>query len=62
MSYYSVSINLKNQVIMDKQEIKSAEQYTAPDVEVIEIELTQNILQASGSGGLDDFDDGGSAW
>ncbi|MGI5847352.1 MAG: hypothetical protein ACOX5T_04930 [Candidatus Cryptobacteroides sp.] len=47
---------------MDKQEIKSAEQYTAPDVEVIEIELTQNILQASGSGGLDDFDDGGSAW
>jgi hypothetical protein len=62
MSYYSVSINLKNQVIMDKQEINSAEQYTAPDVEVIEIELTQNILQASGSGGLDDFDDGGSAW
>ncbi|MGI6572195.1 MAG: hypothetical protein ACOX19_01935 [Fermentimonas sp.] len=34
--------------------------YRAPQVEVIEIELTQNILQ--GSGKLPDVDDGGFAW
>lgn len=27
----------------------TAKHYTAPDVEVVEIELTQNILQASGN-------------
>jgi hypothetical protein len=36
----------------------SAEQYIAPDIEVIEIELTQNILTAS----LPDVGDGGDAW
>ncbi len=37
-------------LIMDKNEFKSAEQYTAPDIEVVEIELTQNILQGSDKG------------
>ncbi|MGI5847350.1 MAG: hypothetical protein ACOX5T_04920 [Candidatus Cryptobacteroides sp.] len=32
--------------------------YTAPNIEVIDIELTQNILQ--GSGNVDDFD--GEDW
>ncbi|HKM11673.1 MAG TPA: hypothetical protein PL115_00875 [Bacteroidales bacterium] len=32
--------------------------YVAPDLEVIEIELTQNILTAS----LPDVGDGGDAW
>lgn len=36
-------------LIMDKNEFKSAGQYIAPDIEVIEIELTQNILNASGN-------------
>ena len=39
---------------------KPVELYTAPQVEVVEIELTQNILQ--GSGKLPDVDDGGFAW
>ena len=36
------------------------EQYTAPDIEVIDIELTQNILDASGM--LPPIGDGGEAW
>ena len=36
----------------------TAEQYTTPNIEVIEIELTQNILTAS----LPDVGDGGDAW
>ena len=43
---------------MDNKEFKPAEQYTAPSIEVIEIELTQNILTAS----LPDVGDGGDAW
>jgi hypothetical protein len=35
-----------------------AERYIAPDIEIIEIELTQNILTAS----LPDVGDGGDAW
>ncbi|HKM11752.1 MAG TPA: hypothetical protein PL115_05705 [Bacteroidales bacterium] len=36
----------------------AANQYVAPDFEIIEIELTQNILTAS----LPDVGDGGDAW
>jgi len=36
----------------------AAEQYIAPDIEIIEIELTQNILTAS----LPGVGDGGDAW
>ncbi len=43
---------------MNTRELKSAEQYNAPDIEVIEIALTQNILTAS----LPDVGDGGDAW
>jgi hypothetical protein len=43
---------------MKNKTLKPAEQYTAPDIEVIEIELTQNILTAS----LPDVGDGGDAW
>ena len=43
---------------MKTKTFKSAEQYTAPDIEIIEIELTQNILTAS----LPDVGDGGDAW
>ena len=43
---------------MNAQEFKLAAQYIAPDIEVIEIELTQNILTAS----LPDVGDGGDAW
>jgi len=43
---------------MNTREIKSGEQYVAPDIEVIEIELSQNILTAS----LPDVGDGGDAW
>ena len=45
---------------MSKKEFKPAEQYTAPSIEVIEIELTQNILQSSGGGDLSDMD--GDYW
>jgi hypothetical protein len=45
-------------LIMNAQEFKSGERYVAPDIEVIEIELTQNILTAS----LPDVGDGGDAW
>lgn len=38
------------------------EQYTTPDIEVIDIELTQNILQGSPNAPLPPIDDGGSAW
>jgi hypothetical protein len=34
---------------MNNKEFKLAKQYTAPVIEVVEIELTQNILQASGN-------------
>lgn len=37
-------------LIMGKNEFKSAKQYAAPDIEVVEIELTQNILQGSDKG------------
>lgn len=48
---------------MSTLEFKSAEYYTAPDIEVIEIELNQNILQPSQvQRGLPDFEDGGDAW
>ncbi len=45
----------------------SAELYAAPQVEVIDIELTQNILQGSPTPaqqdfGLPDYTDGGDAW
>jgi len=43
---------------MNAQEFKLAERYVAPDIEVIEIKLTQNILTAS----LPDVGDGGDAW
>ena len=43
---------------MNKIEFKSTELYITPDIEVIEIELTQNILTAS----LPDVGDGGDAW
>ena len=45
---------------MDNKEFKPAEQYTAPSIEVIEIELTQNILQSSGGNAPGDF--GGEDW
>lgn len=45
---------------MDNKKFKSAEQYVAPSIEVIEIELTQNILQSSGGGDLSDMD--GDYW
>ncbi len=38
--------------------LANAERYTAPDIEVVEIELTQNIL--NGSGNIFDFD--GEDW
>ncbi|HPY22498.1 MAG TPA: hypothetical protein PK155_04825 [Bacteroidales bacterium] len=46
---------------MMKQEINiyaATRVYIAPDIEIIEIELTQNILTAS----LPDVGDGGDAW
>ena len=45
---------------MNKKEFKSAEQYIAPAIEVIEVELSQNILNASGM--LPPIGDGGDAW
>ncbi len=45
---------------MKNTELKSAEQYTAPDIEVVDIELTQNIL--SGSFKLPPVGDGEDAW
>ncbi len=47
---------------MNTIEFKSAEQYSAPEIEIIEIELTQNILNASVERSLPNFDDGGDAW
>ncbi|NMB37754.1 MAG: hypothetical protein GX993_06945 [Bacteroidales bacterium] len=48
---------------MKNKELKPAEQYTAPDIEVIDIELIQNILLGSQvQRGLPDFGDGGDAW
>ena len=43
---------------MKNNEFKLAEHYVAPDLKVIEIELTQNLLTAS----LPDVGDGGDAW
>lgn len=43
---------------MNAQEFRSAERYVAPNIEIIEIELSQNILTAS----LPDVGDGGDAW
>ena len=49
---------------MKNKELKPAEQYTTPCVKVIDIELTQNILQPSQPAnqqfGLPNYDDGGS--
>lgn len=57
------NIDRQISMIMNTIEFKSAEEYTVPDIEVIEIELNQNILQASQvQRGLPDFDDGGDAW
>ena len=53
--------NTKISLNMDNKEFKPAEQYTAPSIEVIEIELTQNILQGSG-GGNAPGDFGGEDW
>jgi hypothetical protein len=39
---------------------QSAGQYIAPDITVIDIELSQNILDASGM--LPGIGDGGDAW
>ncbi len=35
---------------MNKEEFKTEEEYASPTIEVVEIELTQNILQGSGFG------------
>jgi hypothetical protein len=45
---------------MNLERLKSTEQYVAPSIEVIEIELTQNILQSSGGNAPGDF--GGEDW
>ena len=47
---------------MNKKEYKSVEQYTSPDIEVIEIELTQNILQPSPDKGNAPANFGGEDW
>ncbi len=39
--------------------LANAERYIAPDIEIIDIELTQNIL-LNGSGNVNDFD--GEDW
>ena len=54
-------------LIMKKEELKLAEQYIAPDFKVVEIELTQNILQGSPTPtqqqfGLPTYEDDGTAW
>jgi len=43
-------------------ELKSDEQYTAPGIEVIKVELSQNILQGSPNVPLPPIGDGGDAW
>lgn len=45
-----------------KQQKTADEPYVAPAIEIIDIELTQNILQASGDGVLPGVEDGGLAW
>ncbi len=47
---------------MSTIELKSDEQYTAPGIEVIEVELSQNILQGSPGAELPGIGDGGDAW
>ncbi len=47
---------------MNTKEFKSAEPYTSPDIEVIEIELTQNILQPSPYTGNAPANFGGEDW
>lgn len=47
---------------MSNNELKPAEQYTAPAIEIIDIELTQNYLESSGDGVLPGVGDGGLAW
>lgn len=44
------------------EKIKQAERYTAPDIEVVEIELTQNILQGSPFGGNAPYNFEGEDW
>ena len=51
--------NQNNPVQMRKiASIPNAETYTAPDIEIIDIEMQQNILGGSG-GGTDDIPGGG---
>ncbi|MGI5848131.1 MAG: hypothetical protein ACOX5T_08935 [Candidatus Cryptobacteroides sp.] len=45
-----------------KQQEAAVEPYVAPGIEVLDIELQRNILQASGDGILPDVGDGGDAW
>ncbi len=45
---------------MNTQEFKPTEHYIAPLIDVIEVELSQNILDASGT--LPPIGDGGDAW
>jgi hypothetical protein len=52
----------KKYLIMNKKEYKSVQQYTAPDIEVVEIELTQNILQPSPDMGNAPANFGGEDW
>lgn len=47
---------------MNTREFKLAEQYIAPDITVIDIELSQNILQGSSGAELPPIGDGESAW
>lgn len=46
---------------VERQEA-AVEPYVAPVLEVIDIELQQNILQASGDGTLPGVGNGGDAW
>ncbi len=57
-------INLNETRLEQAPANKSAGLYTSPQVEVIEIELTQNILTGSTQKGfgLPNYDDGGDAW
>jgi hypothetical protein len=44
------------------KEYNPAEQYTAPDIEVVEIELNQNILQGSPDMGNAPYNFEGEDW
>lgn len=53
-------INMKTKEV--KQQKAADEPYVAPAIEIIDIELTQNILESSGDGVLPGVGDGGLAW